>query len=572
MVRIDRANTNSLWCSVLVETLFRCGLKHVIISPGSRSTPLTMAFALHSEIEAIPVLDERSAGFFALGLAKQSHRPVALVCTSGTAAVNFFPAVVEASESRIPLLVLTADRPPELRDCGAGQTIDQIRLYGNYPVFQEEMALPSVGFSEISQMKAGLFKAYQEALRGPVHLNCPFRDPLPPIADGSTEKAPQIDDQFFDDLHPVEPTSASLPVPITIQSSRGIIIAGTAAPEDPEAYCSGVAALSRASGWPVLADGLSPVRNYASLQDRLVTGYDFILRNDSLVETLEPEVVIALGPLPTSKRLRQWLTDCPCSLYHVHETGKNLDPTGSVVQVVSVPVPDGIKAFNFHNPGDAEYSRFWLQAQGKVESGLEAEITSMEQNRFEGWVASRLPALLPEGTPLFIASSMPVRDVEYFWPPNDQHHQIHSSRGVNGIDGTLSTALGIAHCNRPAVLLTGDLAFLHDSNGLLIRPEFEGHLTVLLVNNHGGGIFNHLPVSRFEPPFARYFGTPQEVDFQKLAEATGCSYIKLEAFGNLEGLLNPLPDEGIRIIEIETDRHLDAECRERLFKKLCSAL
>ena len=571
MLSINRANTNSLWASVLVETLYRCGLQHVVISPGSRSTPLTLAFVAHAGINSIPVLDERSAGFFALGLVKQTHKPVALVCTSGTAATNYFPAVVEASEARIPLLVLTADRPPELQDCGAGQTINQVGLYGNFPVYQEAMDMPACQLEELRSMKAAIVRAYGHALRGPVHLNLPFRDPLHPVEDGSTKNVAEIASDFFDDVVVARGEKKPMREPINISVGKGIIICGTEIPEDPSEYCNQVANLSDVSGWPVLADGLSPVRNFASRQKRLVTGYDFLLRNLDLREILRPECAIALGPLPTSKELREWLTETEVEIFHVQPTGKNLDPTGRVVQVVEVSVSEIDSSFSFGRTVDAKYVHRWLEAQGKAIAGLAEAFQEEGAQSFEGLISYLLPQYLPASTPVFVASSMPVRDVEYFWPPNDSQAQVFSSRGVNGIDGTLSTSLGVAYRNQPAVLLSGDLAFLHDSNGLLIRPKFEGHLTVILINNHGGGIFNHLPISGFEPPFDEYFGTPQEVDFRQLVESNGAEYHKLDAIDGLGDYVGELPESGIRVLEIDTNRYHDAEYRRKLFKSICGS-
>lgn len=571
MAGINRANTNSLWASVLVECLYRKGLRYAVLSPGSRSTPLTVAFAAHSGIEAVPVLDERSAGFFALGLAKQTHQPVVLVCTSGTAAVNYFPAVVEASEARVPLLVLTADRPPELRDCGAGQTIDQIRLYGNYPVFQDEMAIPEASVDALKAMTSLVADAFSRAFKGPVHLNCPFRDPLPPIVDGSVPDDLVLDPEFFADDQSIQieegPVSA-----LSISSTRGFILCGTEAPSDPEAYCASVESLSEKSGWPVLADGLSPVRNYAFQSSNLVCHYDLILRNTSLRETLSPECVIALGPMPTSKELRKWLTELDTKIFHVHQTGKNLDPTGRVVQVIDRPVIGIEEQFTFDEVIDQNYCRQWRSSQQKAFEFLKDSLEGAESKQFEGRLAWNLADWLPSNTPVFVASSMPVRDVEYFWPANESRIRVFASRGVNGIDGTLSTSLGIAHGNQPSVLLSGDLAFLHDSNGLLIRPQLKGHLTVILINNHGGGIFNHLPIADFEPPFEDYFATPQDVDFGKLVLSAGCEYLKAESMDQLEGLLRELPDEGLRVIEIETDRRKDSEYRKTIFKLISQRL
>ena len=572
MTSINRANTNSLWASILVEYLYQCGLRQVVISPGSRSTPLTVAFAAHEDIEAIPVLDERSAGFFALGLAKQLHKPVALVCTSGTAAVNYFPAVVEASEASVPLLVLTADRPPELRNCGAGQTIDQLRLYGDYPVFQEEMALPSVSVEVLEGMRDQLCRSYREACRGPVHLNCPFRDPLPPTEDETVPQDFSLPGGFYSLLPERKIRSSDDQQLIEIASGRGIILCGTETPENPNAYCKAIAKLAEASGCPVLADGLSPVRNYSSAGLQCVTSYDLILRNSELRDMLRPDWVIALGPLPTSKELRKWLGESDTKMYHVHQHGKNLDPTGKVVQLIAKPVDQLEGLFHFSETGDEAYLRAWSSAQEKTSACLVEAFNDEQAHSFEGRIAWNLPRWLPKGTALFVASSMPVRDVEYFWPSNSSEVQVYASRGVNGIDGTLSTALGIAHGNQPSILLTGDLAFLHDSNGLLIRPKLNGHLTVLLVNNHGGGIFNHLPIAKFEPPFEDFFATPQEIDFQKLVESAGCEHIQLKQMDELEGLLSESPEAGIRVIEIETDRHRDSEYRKQLFKSISQTL
>lgn len=572
MRTLNRANTNSFWSSILVETLVRCGLKHAVISPGSRSTPLTVAFAGHPSITAVPVLDERSAGFFALGLAKQTHKPVVLVCTSGTAAVNYFPAVVEASEARVPLLALTADRPPELRNCGAGQTIDQIRLYGKFPLYQEELPLPGCQWKDLEILKTKISHAYNRARCGPVHLNCPYRDPLPPIQDGSALDFPAIDIGFFKDVDIPIREQEACSEPIRISADKGIIICGTEAPEGPEAYCREVARLSDVSGWPVLADGLSPVRNHAALQNRLVTTYDFLLRNSGLRTSLKPECVIALGPLPTSKELRKWLTECSADLYHVHQTGKNLDPTRSVVQVIDADISQLNLRFTFSVPGGVEYTDLWMASQARVIRALGEVFNPASGLSFEGLVSWWLPRLLPQNTPVFVASSMPVRDVEYFWPPNNRKHTVHASRGVNGIDGTLSTALGMAYEHNPSILLTGDLAFLHDSNGLLIRPKLRGHLTVLLINNHGGGIFNHLPISQFDPPFEEFFATPQEVDFKRLVESTGCDYLKASTLSELSALITELPNSGIRVIEIETNRKQDAEYRKELFKTITRSL
>ncbi|NEQ81868.1 MAG: 2-succinyl-5-enolpyruvyl-6-hydroxy-3-cyclohexene-1-carboxylic-acid synthase, partial [Moorea sp. SIO2I5] len=348
---IDFRNTNSLWASILVETLQRLGLTTGIICPGSRSTPLTVAFAQHPQIEAIPVLDERSASFFALGIARQSGKPVVLVCTSGTAGANFYPAVIEARESRVPLLVLTADRPPELQDCHSGQTIDQIKLYGNYPNWQSNLAVPQADISMLRYLRQTVVHAWERACfgstpltdfptPGPVHLNLPFRDPLPPIPDTTTNplKSQLQPEEFFahcqeqavtDNLQPttynLEPAMGKI-LQQWQESEQGIIIAGPAQPQNPKDYCNAIASLSKTLKWPVLAEGLSPLRNYCDLNPNLISTYDLILRNPRLAQQLKPRMVIHIGELPISKELRAWLDKCQPRRWVIDPSHHNLDP------------------------------------------------------------------------------------------------------------------------------------------------------------------------------------------------------------------------------------------------------
>jgi 2-succinyl-5-enolpyruvyl-6-hydroxy-3-cyclohexene-1-carboxylate synthase len=280
-LNLDFRNTNSVWCSVLAETLVRCGVTRAVVSPGSRSAPLTFALAAHPGIEAIPVLDERSAGFFALGLAKQHHAPVALVCTSGTAAANFLPAVVEAHEGGVPLLVLTADRPPEMRDCQSGQTIDQQKLYGAFVNFAHEVAVPEATLPLLRYLRQTVAHAVARCLRpaGPVHLNCPFRDPLPPVADGRTAGLRgKLGAEFFAGLTPPLPALGSdLPKEFPV-AARGLIVAGPVQPADPQRYAAAVEVLATLTGWPVLADSLSPLRG-AMPAEPFVVNYDVLARN-----------------------------------------------------------------------------------------------------------------------------------------------------------------------------------------------------------------------------------------------------------------------------------------------------
>ena len=662
---LDFCNTNSLWCSVIVETLARLGLRQAVICPGSRSASLTFAFARHPQVEAIPVLDERSAGFFALGLARQHHRPVALLCTSGTAAAGFLPAIIEAHESGVPLLVFTADRPPEMRECGSGQTIDQQKFYGGYVNYYHELAVPEAKVELLQyarQSTAYAFERAQFPFAGPVHLNAPFRDPLPPVEDGLAERLKeQIDPEtFFAHVAPATPpptaeSSAGLRPALSLamanlsslavlpdaggrarppgapritdgpavrpyrqadqwdqiaRFSRGVIVAGPAQPADPEAYCAAVARIAAALGWPVLADGLNPLRNHAAENPLLVINYNAVLRSAALAARLKPEAVLGLGDWPTSKQLRQWLQGADAETWIVAADSRNHDPLhgrtrhlrcsiealannlaslggtglppgGTVVSPVipkdmgGTPMPqqsDTGKMLMRPDPqavlpGGRErtaYASEWLRADQAAGIALDARFSTLD-HFFEGSVSRLLSESLPPGTPVFVASSMPVRDVEFFWKASDRGCRLYFNRGANGIDGTLSTALGMAHGNRPAVALTGDLALLHDTNGFLLRPKLRGSLTIVLINNRGGGIFEMLPVAKFDPPFEEFFAMPQEVDFARLCSAYGASHVLVRDGAHLAQLISALPEAGLRVLEVRTDRKRDAALRRELF-------
>lgn len=571
MPDLDFSNANTIWSGVLAETLFRCGMRRAVIAPGSRSAPLVFAFARHPGIEAVSVLDERSAGFFALGLAKRERAPVALICTSGTTEANFLPAVVEARESGAPLLVLTADRPPELRDCAAGQAIDQQKLYGSFAQFYHELALPEVEEARLRYLRQTAAHAAARCLRpapGPVHLNVPLRDPLVPAAvPGAREAALGIDwDGFFAHLEPArEPTPAD-PAPEIAAAVHGVIVAGPAEPADPAAYAASVGALAGRLGWPVLADALSPLRHRASAVPHLVTAYDGILRAEGSSESFRPEAVLCLGSWPTSKVLRSWIERSAAPVILVGTRFDNRDALHGRTRAAAVAI-EALASGAEPPPIPNGYQELWSRREERARAELDRRLEACAE-LFEPKAAWLLARHLPEDTPVFLASSMPVRDVEFVWPAGDRRLRPFFNRGANGIDGTLSTALGVAHGGASAVLLTGDLALLHDANGFLIGPKLKGSLTVVLVNNRGGGIFEHLPVARFDPPFEEFFATPQQVDFGQLCAAHGVEHERVRDWEHFTSLVSRLPRQGIRVLELGTDRKRDADGRRRLFEGL----
>ncbi len=567
---LDFRNLNSLWSGVLVETLARCGLKQAVISPGSRSAPLVFALARHPRIEAVPVLDERSAAFFALGLAKRTRRPVALVCTSGTAAANFFPAVIEAHESGAPLLVLTADRPPELRDCAAGQAIDQQKLYGGHVEFYHELAVPEASEPLLRYLRQTVAHACTRAQGGPVHLNCPFRDPLAPVEDASARALEKkIDEDFFAHLAPPPAAARAITAWQRPVTARGLIVAGPCLSADPALHAAAIVRLGATLGWPVLADALSPVRHHAGAGAAVVAAYDAILRSERAGRELAPRQVICFGGWPTSKVLRGWLESVQAETVMVSPGAANRD--GLHGRTRHLP----LAAENFSAEGtpaaDPGYVLSWRKAEAAARASLDGALDSTAE-LFEGKAVWLLARHLPAATPVFVASSMPVRDAEYFWPADDRRRVLFFNRGANGIDGTLSSALGIAHgADRPAVLLTGDLALLHDANGFLLRSKLRGSLTVVLINNRGGGIFEHLPVAQFDPPFEDFFATPQEVDFARLCAAHGAAHVPVRDWRHLADLVSVLPAGGLRVLELRTDRKRDAAARKKFFAAAAAA-
>lgn len=583
---LDFRNTNTLWASILVETLSQLGLRTAILCPGSRSTPLTIAFATHEKIESISILDERSASFFALGMAKKSGMPVALVCTSGTAAANFYPAIIEAKYSHVPLLIFTADRPAELRDCHGGQTMDQIKLYGHYPNWQTELSLPSLELNLLNYLRQTLILAWEKSLfpvKGVVHINCPFRKPLEPLEEENThlstlQKTWQ-NEVFFAQIPlpklTVNLAQKSLDLNIIQEwknCEQGIIIAGIDHAEQPWEYCHAIASLSQYLGWVVLGEALSPIRNYAGLNPYLITNYDPILRQEQYAQKLTAQKVIIIGELPTSVVLREWLQKTAPQTWIFDPTGENLDPLHGNTIHLRMAIENFINAYPEINQGViksalSSYLKKWYNLHQQTQTKIDQTMTEMEM-LLEGKTAWLLSQHLPSATPIFIANSMSVRNMEYFWSPKNSGIIPFFNRGVNGIDGTLSTALGVAHHSQSSVLLTGDLALLHDTNGFLIKDKLQGHLTIILINNNGGGIFEMLPIANFPDTFEDYFATPQNIDFAQLCQTYNVEYYLISHWQELTKMLNPLPQTGIRLLEIKTNRKKDAHWLNFHLKKM----
>ena len=569
------SNVNAAWAALTMEVLARLGLETVVISPGSRSGPLTVAAARNQKLESIPVLDERSAAFFALGIAKRSHKPVVLVCTSGSAVANYYPAVIEASASGTPLLILTADRPPELRDCASGQTMDQIKIFGGFVRYFAEIALPESTSDMFSYLRQTLVHAVDRTLHldpGPVHLNFPFRAPLAPGTDGSSlvkaemlEQAAAVMTRPFESIQR-DVTVDQIGVEKLTSHSRGLIVVGDVNAYDAgEFFADTIHMLSEKLGWPVFSDVLNPLRSHAGENRHLVCHYDAFLRNLEECSEMTPSSVLQIGPLPTSKILRSWLKNTHAATFLLADRPMNIDSQHSFATVLHGEVHTLAEQISPQKV-DSKWLESWRHIEQATAKALDKRFSGID-TMFEGKIAWLLSQYAPPSSFIFLASSMSVRYAEWFWRSGHQEYRFFANRGVNGIDGTMSTALGVAHAGRPTILLTGDLAFFHDSNALLTAKKLKGNLTVIVANNHGGGIFEHLPIAGWEG-FEDYFATPQQASIELLCQS---HEVPFQRICDWDGLMDAIarPPEGMCVLEIQTDRKMDCKTLQQLWS--CSS-
>jgi 2-succinyl-5-enolpyruvyl-6-hydroxy-3-cyclohexene-1-carboxylate synthase len=542
------------YIAALVDELHELGVREVVISPGSRSTPLSILFCEH-DFKIFVNVDERSAGFFALGIAKEQVRPVVLVCTSGSAVANYLPAIVEAKYSGVPLIVLTADRPHELRNVGAPQAIDQNKIFNNFTKYYEELALPEENESMYRYIRVVMQKAYASAMSkeyGVVHINVPIRDPLIPdlskldftIERGKNkfeyikgENQVSLDNSLF-------------------KNKNGIIICGGDAYSN---YHKEVLELGERLKAPILADPISNLRNYS--KDIIIDSYDAFLKNDNIKRELKPEFIIHFGQVPVSKRLQQFLALHNESLYiQVGESFNYRNPSLSTKKYINSSPKLFAESIYIEN-SSGEYLDKWLNYQKQMREQIKAAIN--EEDLFEGKLIQKLQNMLPEKSRLVVANSMAIRDMDYFFEARNQNIKVLCNRGANGIDGTISTALGVSTSNEPTILLIGDLAFNHDLNGLLIGKTHNLNLIILLLNNDGGGIFRYLS-QRKEKHFEHLFLTPQGINFEGIKTLYNTKYHEAKDYKSFEDNFNEaLTLEGVKVIEIKFDSELSKTLHDK---------
>jgi 2-succinyl-5-enolpyruvyl-6-hydroxy-3-cyclohexene-1-carboxylate synthase len=602
IVTQDSANSAYIYAVVFVDELQRAGIRNVVICPGSRSTPLAMAFVAQTVIRTWMHVDERSAAFFGLGMAKQLRKPVALLCTSGTAAANFLPALVEATLSHVPLLVLTADRPHELRDNGAPQSIDQNRLYGTYAKWFVEVALPEATDTAFRYIRtiAGRAVAVTQAIpSGPVHLNFPFREPLTPEPIPE-QSLPQIEQRDLiawqgrpDNAAYIDVHDAPLSAPqyetignlseIVGEAHRGLIIFG---PNDEPTLIEPLMRLAQYLGFPILADPLSQMRCGVNHQSMVLTSYDAFLRIDSFVESVQPELIIRFGSMPTSKSLLLYLKRYASSPLVVIDGNSSWEePTQLACQLIHAN-PTALcqvlcNALEQHHTGEewpSVASQAWLslwQDTDKITQQALLNTIYDFKEIFEGRVFSELANLLQDGTTLYIGNSMPVRDLDTFFWSSKQHIRILGNRGANGIDGVVSSALGAGAVadHKPTVLVLGDLSFFHDLNGLLAARLHKLNLTIILINNNGGGIFSFLPQAAYPEHFEQLFGTPTDLDFRFAVEMYGGRFHRVDTWESFRKAVHQgLYTDGLDVIEIPAERTGNVKMHRQLWEVVQKAI
>lgn len=579
MKNILTENINSLWASLIIEELVRNGVTYFVISPGSRSAPLTVAAARHPQVQCFVAIDERGAAYYALGYARAYSVPAALICTSGTAAANYYPAVIEASEDCVPMLLLTADRPPELRETGANQAIRQTGLYGDYCRWQfdlpcpDEKISPRIVLTTIDQLvnRAVGFPP------GPVHLNCMFREPLAPTPEAISTDTLRDLEQWLQtgysmtvyktghttiDIDDIEVTADYIN-----KAKNGLIIAGRFRWYEQAA----IEALAKVLKWPMFPDVLSGLR-FGSKATTNIPAYDRLLHNPAFADLARADVVLHFGGMPVSKSLLQFIEKLTCEQYfHIAGNPNRIDPAHRVtVRFPYTPLEFCNALLQYFHSGK-------INNRAQAMTGMAHSAESLFRKHIDEKVELNEPGIvrfisqhIPAEYGLFLGNSMAVRDMDMFADPSGPSVRLACNRGVSGIDGTIASAAGFAAgLDAPVVLLIGDLAFLHDMNSLMQIKSLRQPLLIVLVNNHGGGIFNFLPVAQYPDVFIKYFTTPHEYSFENTAKQFDLDFYKpgdMRQFAEMWS--TALANHRSAIIQLDTEAQENYQFHEMLRQKI----
>lgn len=569
------SNRNTIWSQIFVDELARAGLKQVCIAPGSRSTSLTLAFAQHPHIQVYTHLDERSAAFFALGLALASDEPAALLCTSGTAAANFFPAIVEAHESHVPLLVITSDRPAELRHSGANQTIDQVKLYGDYALWSVDAALPeadppAIAVRNLRTLAARAIAKANGHRKGVVHINMPFRKPLEPTpVEGDNldlTANPYVDNRPFTlithgEIHPTDTQIAQLVAWIQ-ESPRGFILCGPNATKgETESYQR----LSAVTGYPILAEPTSGLRFTPTAGGHLIAGHNSF---DLPQGDQAPDIILHYGEVPTGNTLLTYLGQIQPK-HRVRITGDSEwrdDQHLLTAMICADPPLTNQRLCTALEQAGFQRNTAWTEALSQKETlawqGTEKAFTTGDY--FDGAAVYDVVDLIPAESTLFTGNSLAIRHLDQFAPPQSKRLYAYANRGVSGIDGNISTALGAGAIrpDQPLVAILGDITFYHDMNGLLAVKRCGIPITIVLLNNNGGGIFHRLPIRNHEPEFTDLFLTPHGLDFEPAIRMYGLDYQRVTDRDSFrQAFAQSVNQRSTCVIELRSDSRHDNQRR-----------
>ncbi|MEM8862699.1 MAG: 2-succinyl-5-enolpyruvyl-6-hydroxy-3-cyclohexene-1-carboxylic-acid synthase [Chloroflexota bacterium] len=570
-------NPNIQLSQIFIDGLAHAGLTDVVICPGSRSTPLTLAFDAHPTIQIHLALDERSGAFFALGLGMRTGKSAAIVCTSGTAAANFYPAIIEANMSQVPLMVLTADRPPELRHSGANQTIDQVKMFGDHVLWAVDMPLPDermpdVAWRNVATTAARAYATANGLRKGAVHLNFPFRKPLEgPVYSGKWGTGSGQQFQPVICAFPQDKVDTLANWFATFE--KGIIVCGPNCPAGD--FSEAVNQLALKSGYPIFADPLSNVRFDSNKSSTIVGGYETWLAGGRKPEWGAPDVVIRFGAVPTSKWLNQYLSDIDTAVrLHIRESGVWADDSHQTTHFWQINETEFCKkaadiAINFYSerlktPPYGTWQKSVMDWEHSNWERLEKQMANIEFDAAYLFDLLKHDAL--NNCNLIIGNSLPVRHLDAFCRPSSKNIRVFGNRGASGIDGVVSTACGVAAADPEChtILVIGDVSFYHDMNGLLAARKLP-NLTIVLFNNNSGSIFRRLPISKYKRPFDELFLTAHDLDFSHTAALYGLvhrRFIERQKFN--DGMSEALRSEQTNLFEIMTDGAQDEQIRKKV--------
>ena len=581
-----KVNKNFVWASTFVSQLSAMGVKHACISPGSRNTPLAYSLAENVKIKCFVNIDERSSAFFALGLAKATGKPILVVTTSGTATGELLPAIIEAYQQRTPLVICTADRPPELIGTGANQTINQHNLYRNHIRWFKDVGLPKIKEFSLQHLQKIACKAYQTSCnhdKGPVHLNFPFSKPLEPFSfDG------EINENLLDlkpftsskkDFSGVKIEKDRKVIKLTqkiMQCEKGLIIVGPM--EYNAETLKNIKSLASIIQYPIIADAVSHLRfKISKSEKKIISQYNAFLTSNKFCNRYNPDLIIHFGATPTSAILLNYLAKCNAARYQLNEFGDLHDPSRNTKMILNHSAGSftGVLLKFLSKEKFARQKTKWLSSFVKAEN-ISKKVTSdiLKKGKIfsEPRVILKIVELLPSKTNLFIGNSLPIRDLDCFSGTSAQIFNLYFNRGASGIDGVVSTAIGVASIKKMTVLIVGDLSFLHDLNSLLIVKKYSIPIIIIVINNNGGRIFQNLPISKKKKFLKEYFITPQNLNLKDIVEAFGIKYKLIKNRTELRNVIESQQRKVPIILEIQTDASESVKLREKIFRAVKSEI